>query len=146
MKRNSVFVCIAVGALLMSCQTAPRVSTDLTALCFTTRTQTKPSLPASAWLARTTILVLPCSRWSYWLDHGVGSTDHFRSLQHFCTTPKEMPVSLANWRIPAPIILAGISISLRLTLSRLCTIKGFSCDQWNRPLITQVEQDYLTER
>ena len=31
MKRNSVFVCIAVGALLMSCQTAPRVSTDLTA-------------------------------------------------------------------------------------------------------------------
>ena len=31
MKRNSVFVCIAVGALLMSCQTAPRVSADLTA-------------------------------------------------------------------------------------------------------------------
>ena len=31
MKRNSVFVCIATGALLMSCQTAPRVSTDLTA-------------------------------------------------------------------------------------------------------------------
>ena len=69
-------------------------------------------------------------------DHGVGSTDHFQSLQHFCTTPKEMPVSLANWRIPAPITLAEISISLRLTLSRLCTIKGFSCDQWNRPLIT----------
>ena len=126
MKRNSVFVCIAVGALLMSCQTAPRVSTDLTA-----------HLPArsadSIMISKTT-------------DHGVGFTDHFRSLQHFCTTPKEMPVSLANWRIPAPIILAGISISLRLTLSRLCTIKGFSCDQWNRPLITQVEQDYLTER
>ena len=31
MKRNSVFVCIATGALLMSCQTAPRVSADLTA-------------------------------------------------------------------------------------------------------------------
>ena len=31
MKRNFVFVCIAVGALLMSCQTAPRVSADLTA-------------------------------------------------------------------------------------------------------------------
>ena len=53
-------------------------------------------------------------------------------------TPKEMPVSLANWRIPAPITLAEISISLRLTLSRLCTIKGFSCDQWNRPLITNL--------
>ena len=23
-------------------------------------------------------------------------------------------------------------------LSRLCTIKGFSCDQWNRPLITNL--------
>lgn len=30
MKRNSVFVCIAAGALLMSCQTAPLVSTSLT--------------------------------------------------------------------------------------------------------------------
>ena len=66
-------------------------------------------------------------------DHGGGSTDHFRSLQHFCTTPKETPVSLASWRNPAPITLAEISISLRLTLSRLCTIKN---DQRNRPLTT----------
>ena len=33
-------------------------------------------------------------------DYGVGSTDYFWSLRHFCTTPKEPPVSLASWRNP----------------------------------------------
>ena len=56
-------------------------------------------------------------------NHGVGSPDHFWS---FWMTPKETPVSLESWRIPAPKERAEISISFLLVFSRLWIMRGLA--------------------